>query len=74
MNAPIEAGIHPLVVADTRDGICTLTMNRGDRFNPLSTAMIAALEAANSTAWPATRTFASSCWQGPAARSAPATT
>ncbi len=45
MNAPIEAGIHPLVVADTRDGICTLTMNRGDRFNPLSTAMIAALEA-----------------------------
>ena len=29
-----------------RDGVCTLTLNRGDRFNPLSTAMIAALDAA----------------------------
>ena len=46
MNAPIDAGLHPLVVADTREGVCTLTMNRGDRFNPLSTAMIAALDAA----------------------------
>lgn len=46
MNAPVEAGLQPLVLADTQDGICTLTMNRGDRFNPLSTAMIAALEAA----------------------------
>jgi enoyl-CoA hydratase/carnithine racemase len=46
MNAPIDAGLHPLVVADSRDGVCTLTMNRGDRFNPLSTAMIAALDAA----------------------------
>ena len=46
MNAPIDAGIHPLVVADTREGVRTLTMNRGDRFNPLSTAMIAALDAA----------------------------
>ena len=46
MNAPIDAGIHPLVVADTQDGIRTLTLNRGDRFNPLSTSMIAALEAA----------------------------
>jgi enoyl-CoA hydratase/carnithine racemase len=46
MNAPIDAGLHPLVVADSRDGVCTLTMNRGDRFNPLSTAMIAALDGA----------------------------
>jgi enoyl-CoA hydratase/carnithine racemase len=34
------------VLADTREGVCTLTLNRGDRFNPLSTAMIAALDAA----------------------------
>jgi enoyl-CoA hydratase/carnithine racemase len=46
MNAPVEAGLAPFVLADTRDGICTLTLNRGDRFNPLSTAMIAALDAA----------------------------
>lgn len=46
MNAPVEAGLQSLVMADTREGICTLTMNRGDRFNPLSTAMIAALDAA----------------------------
>lgn len=46
MNAPIEAGLAPYVLADTRDGIRTLTLNRGDRFNPLSTAMIAALDAA----------------------------
>jgi enoyl-CoA hydratase/carnithine racemase len=46
MNAPVEAGLQPFVLAETRDGICTLTMNRGDRFNPLSTAMIAALDEA----------------------------
>ena len=45
MNAPLEAGLEPYVLADTRDGICTLTMNRGERFNALSRAMIAALEA-----------------------------
>ena len=45
MNAPLEAGLEPYVLADTREGVCTLTMNRGDRFNPLSRAMIAALEA-----------------------------
>ena len=43
MNAPVEAGLQPFVLADTRDGVRTLTLNRGDRFNPLSTAMIAAL-------------------------------
>ena len=46
MNAPLEASLQPPVIAETRDGVCTLTMNRGDRFNPLSTAMIAALDAA----------------------------
>ncbi len=46
MNAPLEIGLQPYVLADSRDGICTLTMNRGDRFNPLSTGMIAALDAA----------------------------
>ena len=45
MNASNDTAPEPLVLAETRDGICTLTMNRGDRFNPLSRAMIAALEA-----------------------------
>jgi enoyl-CoA hydratase/carnithine racemase len=45
MNAPLEAGLEPYVLADTREGICTLTLNRGERFNALSRAMIAALEA-----------------------------
>ena len=44
MNAAIDTAPEPLVLAETRDGVCTLTMNRGDRFNPLSRAMIAALE------------------------------
>jgi len=46
MNAPVDAGLVPFVLSETSDGICTLTLNRGDRFNPLSTAMIAALDAA----------------------------
>lgn len=45
MNAPLEAGLQPFVLADTSDGICTLTLNRGERFNPLSTLMIAAVDA-----------------------------
>jgi len=43
MNAPVEAGLAPYVLADSQDGVCTLTLNRGERFNPLSRAMIAAL-------------------------------
>jgi enoyl-CoA hydratase/carnithine racemase len=35
----------PLVVRRDEGGVVTLTLNRGDRFNPLSTTMIAALEA-----------------------------
>ena len=46
MNAPLDAGLQPFVLADSTDGICTLTLNRGERFNPLSMAMIAALDAA----------------------------
>ena len=46
MNAPLDAPPAPPILAETRDGVCTLTMNRGERFNPLSTAMIAALDAA----------------------------
>ena len=36
---------RPLVLRSCDDGVLTLTLNRGERFNPLSTAMIAALEA-----------------------------
>ena len=46
MNPPLDAAAQPFVLAETSDGVCTLTMNRGDRFNSLSTAMIAALDAA----------------------------
>lgn len=35
----------PLVLRRDDGGVTTLTMNRGERFNPLSAAMIAALEA-----------------------------
>jgi enoyl-CoA hydratase/carnithine racemase len=45
MNAPLEASLQPFVLRDTREGIATLTLNRGDRFNALSTDMIAALAA-----------------------------
>lgn len=46
MNAPLDATLQPLVLASTSEGVSTLTMNRGDRFNALSREMIAALEAA----------------------------
>jgi len=46
MSAAIEAAVQPLVLVDARDGVATLTLNRGDRFNPLSMAMVAALETA----------------------------
>ena len=44
MNAPVDAGLVPYVVTDVREHVCTITMNRGERFNPLSTSMIAALD------------------------------
>ena len=44
MNAPLDTALRPFVLSEARDGIATLTLNRGDRFNPLSQAMIAALQ------------------------------
>ena len=46
MNAATEPAASPYVLARTVDGVATLTLNRGERFNPLSRAMIAALDAA----------------------------
>ena len=36
---------RPLVTRSAADGVLTLTLNRGERFNPLSASMIAALDA-----------------------------
>lgn len=44
MNAPVEAGLQPFVLAEVREGVATVTLNRGDRYNPLSLPMITALE------------------------------
>jgi enoyl-CoA hydratase/carnithine racemase len=44
MNAPLDAALQPFVLSEARDGVATLTLNRGDRFNPLSQAMVAALQ------------------------------
>ena len=46
MNAPVEPGLQPYALVDVRDGVATVTLNRGERFNALSLAMIGALEAA----------------------------
>lgn len=46
MNARAEAALDPFVLSGTRDGVRTLTMNRGDRYNALSQAMLAALSEA----------------------------
>ena len=46
MNARIDAGVMPYVLSETRDGVRTLTMNRGERYNALSREMLAALESA----------------------------
>ena len=51
MNAPeklpnaSDAGAPAYVLRDDRDGVATLRLNRGDRLNPLSSGMIAALTA-----------------------------
>ena len=45
MNAPLDAALQPYVLSESRDGVTTLTLNRGERFNPLSRAMITALQA-----------------------------
>jgi enoyl-CoA hydratase/carnithine racemase len=44
MNAPLDAAVAPYVLTHTENGICRLTLNRGDRYNPLSRAMITALQ------------------------------
>ena len=41
---PEEAHDSPLVLCTTESGVARLTLNRGSRFNPLSMAMIAALD------------------------------
>ena len=56
MNAPEKvpaaagSAALPYVLRDDRDGVVTLTLNRGERLNPLSSSMIAALTAALKTA------------------------
>jgi enoyl-CoA hydratase/carnithine racemase len=46
MNAPSKTEVEArYVVRGDKGGIATLTMNRGDRMNPLSTAMLSALQA-----------------------------
>ena len=46
MNAPSKTEVEaPYVLREDKDGVTTLTLNRGDRMNPLSTAMLAALQA-----------------------------
>ena len=46
MNAPSKTEVEaPYVLREDKEGIATLTLNRGDRMNPLSTAMLAALQA-----------------------------
>ena len=44
MNAPLDAAVAPYVLTHTENGICRLTLNRGDRYNPLSRAMITVLQ------------------------------
>jgi enoyl-CoA hydratase/carnithine racemase len=45
MNAPNKSEIEvPYVLRADKDGIATLTLNRGERMNPLSTAMLSALQ------------------------------
>jgi len=44
MNVSDRAGEAPFVLRRDEGGVVTLTLNRGERFNPLSTEMIAALE------------------------------
>ncbi len=44
MNAPLDSAVAPYVLTHTEQGVCRLTLNRGERYNPLSRAMVAALQ------------------------------
>ena len=44
MNAPLDSATVPYVLRQAEEGVCRLTLNRGDRYNPLSRDMIAALD------------------------------
>jgi enoyl-CoA hydratase/carnithine racemase len=46
MNTDITTATEPLVLTTRGDGVARLTLNRGARFNPLSSEMIAALDRA----------------------------
>lgn len=47
VNVPLDTGPAPYVLTRTsEEGVRTLTLARGDRFNPLSTGMLAALDGA----------------------------
>ncbi len=46
MNAPVEAGVVPCVERADAGPVATLTLNRGSRYNALSSAMIEALDGA----------------------------
>ena len=72
MSAETAAATAPLVLASTQAGITTLTLNRPERFNPLSLAMMAALQE-RLDASPRTIRFASSSSPQTAEDSAPAT-
>src|SRR3569833_2985822 len=45
MSAEVSTATQPYVLSTFADGIATLTLNRPQRFNPLSFDMIAALHA-----------------------------
>ena len=45
MNSQPAVAVEPFVMSVRDRGVATLTLNRGDRFNPLSSGMIAALQA-----------------------------
>jgi enoyl-CoA hydratase/carnithine racemase len=49
MTTDTTAATEPLVRTIHRDGVATLTLNRGARFNPLSSEMIATLDTALDT-------------------------
>ncbi len=45
MNAPVEPAVVPHVTREVAGEVCTLWLNRGERYNPLSLAMIDSLAA-----------------------------